>query len=91
VIDPANRISRVFIRLLVRDQPGVIAAVSETLAEAGVSIDGFLQKSAQSDGGVPIVMTTHATAESVVFEALERIAGLSSMLQPPKLLRIARL
>jgi hypothetical protein len=36
-------------------------------------------------------MTTHATAESVVFEALERIAGLSSMLQPPKLLRIARL
>ena len=91
VIDPANRISRVFIRLLVRDQPGVIAAVSETLAGAGVSIDGFLQKSAQADGSVPIVLTTHATAESIVFEALERIARLPSMLQPPKLLRIARL
>ena len=91
VIDPANRISRVFIRLRVKDQPGVIAAVSETLAEAGVSIDGFLQKSAQADGSVPIVLTTHATAESVVLEALKRIASLPSMLQPPKLLRIARL
>ena len=89
-ISAADRVSRVFIRLKVKDQPGVIAAVSETLAEAGVSIDGFLQKPSQGEGAVPIVLTTHATAESVVLEAVERIARLPAMLERPKLLRIAR-
>jgi homoserine dehydrogenase len=89
-ISAGDRVSRVFIRLKVKDQPGVIAAVSETLAEAGVSIDGFLQKPSQGEGAVPIVLTTHATAESVVLEAVERIARLPAMLERPKLLRIAR-
>jgi homoserine dehydrogenase len=90
VMGAADRVSRVFIRLKVKDQPGVIAAISETLADAGVSIDGFLQKPSHGAGAVPIVLTTHATAESVVLDALERIARLPVMLERPKLLRIAR-
>jgi homoserine dehydrogenase len=39
-----------------RDEPGVIAAISETLAECGVSIDSFLQKPVEGAGGVPIVL-----------------------------------
>ena len=51
---------------MVQDQPGVIAAVSETLAEAGVSIDSFLQKPVEDAGGVPIVLTTHAAPRQVL-------------------------
>jgi homoserine dehydrogenase len=82
---------RAYLRFLVKDEPGVIAAVSETLAEAGVSIESFLQKPVENADGVPIVLTTHAVAESVLTAAIDRIANLSSVLDRPRLLRIARI
>ena len=95
-VDPSRSIGRAYLRFLVKDQPGVIAAVSETLAEAGVSIESFLQKPVEKapnipEGGVPIVITTHAVAESVLKAAIEQIAGLPAVLDRPRLLRIARI
>jgi homoserine dehydrogenase len=89
--DPGRRMGKAYIRLLVHDQPGVIAAVSEALAEAGVSIDSFLQKPVEDAGGVPIVLTTHATPESVLFDAVEHIAALSAVIDRPRMIRIARI
>ncbi len=88
-IDASRHRSRAYVRLLVRDQPGVIAAVSETFAEAGVSIDSFLQRPVQDAGGVPIVLTTHEAPESVLHEAVGRIAGLDAVVAAPRMLRIA--
>ncbi len=82
---------RAYIRLLVRDEPGVIAAVSETLAEAGVSIDSFLQKPVEDVGGVPIVLTTHAAPQETLAEAVRRMAGLAALIEPPRMIRIARI
>ncbi|WP_411288156.1 homoserine dehydrogenase [Phenylobacterium sp.] len=90
-VDPSKSIGRAYLRFLVKDEPGVIAAVSETLAEAGVSIESFLQKPVENASGVPIVLTTHAVAESVLTAAIERIAGLPAVLDRPRLLRIARI
>ena len=90
-VDAAHRVGKAYVRLLVKDQPGVIAAVSETLAEAGVSIDSFLQKPVENAGGVPIVLTTHATPESVLLKAIERIGALAAVLEAPRMLRIARI
>ncbi|HEY0435293.1 MAG TPA: homoserine dehydrogenase [Phenylobacterium sp.] len=90
-VDPAKSLGRAYLRLSVKDEPGVIAAVSETLAEAGVSIESFLQKPVENASGVPIVLTTHAVAESVLKAAIERIAGLPAVLERPRLLRIARI
>ena len=90
-VDPSKSIGRAYLRLLVKDEPGVIAAVSETLAGAGVSIESFLQKPMENASGVPIVLTTHAIAESVLKAAIERIASLPAVLDRPRLLRIARI
>ncbi len=90
-VDPAKSFGRAYLRLMVKDEPGVIAAVSETLAEAGVSIESFLQKPVENASGVPIVLTTHAVAESVLTAAIDRIAGLPAVLERPRLLRIARI
>jgi len=90
-VDPSKMMGRAYLRFLVKDEPGVIAAVSETLAEAGVSIESFLQKPTEGAEGVPIVLTTHAVAESVLTAAVERIAGLPAVLDRPRLLRIARI
>ena len=72
-------------------QPGVIAAVSETLAEAGVSIESFLQKPVENTQGVPIVLTTHAAPEEVILEAVRRMADLAVMIERPRMIRIARI
>ena len=80
---------RGYIRVMVRDAPGVLAAVSEELAEAGVSIESFLQKPPGEAPGVPIVMTTHAVAEAVLKAAVARIGRLPVVLEPPRLLHIA--
>jgi homoserine dehydrogenase len=80
---------RGYIRVMVRDEPGVLAAVSEELAEAGVSIESFLQKPPGEAAGVPIVMTTHAVAESLLDAAVARIAKLPAVLEAPRLLYIA--
>ena len=90
-VDPSKMMCRAYLRFLVKDEPGVIAAVSETLAEAGVSIESFLQKPVEGAQGVPIVLTTHSVAESVLMAAVERIAGLPAVLDRPRLFRIARI
>jgi homoserine dehydrogenase len=90
-VNPSRNLGRAYLRLMVKDEPGVIAAVSETLAEAGVSIESFLQKPVENASGVPIVLTTHAVAESVLTAAIERIAGLPAMIEKPRMLRIARI
>jgi homoserine dehydrogenase len=81
---------RAYLRLLVKDVPGVIAAISETLAEENVSIDSFLQKPSHDAGEVPIVLTTHVTPEPVLLRAIQRIAALPHMLAAPRMIRIAR-
>ena len=90
-IDLSQASGRAYIRLLVKDEPGVIAAVSESLAEAGVSIDSFLQKSVEGAGGVPIVLTTHDAPEAVLSEAVRRMGALPALLTPPRVIRIARI
>ena len=90
-VDPSRIVSRAYLRFLVKDEPGVIAAVSETLAEAGVSIESFLQKPSEGAQGVPIVLTTHMVAESVLRTAVDRISELSAVLDRPRLFRIARI
>ena len=90
-VDAAHSVGKAYLRLLVKDEPGVIAAVSETLAEVGVSIESFLQKPVEDAGGVPIVLITHATPESSLSEAVGRIARLPVVLEQPRMLRIARI
>jgi len=90
-VDRSRSLVRAYLRLLVKDEPGVIAAVSETLAEAGVSIESFLQKPVDDAEGVPIVLTTHSVSEAVLAQAVERIGGHPAVIKAPRLMRIARI
>jgi hypothetical protein len=40
-------------------------------------------------GGVPIVLTTHQAPESVLRDAMDRIARLDAVVAEPRMLRIA--
>ena len=78
-----------YLRLSVRDQRGVIAAVSETLSEADLSIDSFLQRPVSDAGHVPIVLTTHPAPQAKVARAVEQIAALDFVVSAPRVFPIA--
>lgn len=57
---------RYYIRMLVEDKAGVLALVGKLMAESDVSITEVIQKGEAPDGLIPIIITTHKTAESKI-------------------------
>jgi homoserine dehydrogenase len=93
-LQPADRATRrtaVYIRVMVADRPGVIAAVTDAIARAGLSIDSFLQRSVQNSGLVPIVLTTQVASEAAIRDAVAHIAALDAVVEPPRTIRIANI
>ncbi|MFW5834710.1 MAG: ACT domain-containing protein, partial [Pseudomonadota bacterium] len=80
-----------YLRLTVDDRPGVLADVASCLRDQGVSVESMIQRTRATDQPVPIVLTTHETDEAAMRLALEAIAALAAVREPPKALRIETL
>jgi homoserine dehydrogenase len=79
-----------YIRLMVLDQPGVLADISAVLRDHDVSIESLIQRGRNPGQAVPIVLTSHDTTEAGMRGALEQIAALPSVLERPRMIRIER-
>jgi homoserine dehydrogenase len=79
-----------YIRLMVLDVPGVLADISAVLRDHEVSIESLIQRGRNPGQAVPIVLTSHDTTEARMRDALERIAALQAVLEPPRMIRIER-
>ena len=77
-----------YLRLMVTDQPGVIADITCALRDAGVSLESMLQHGRAPGEAVPIVLVTHETREASMRAALDRIERLESVVERPSLIRI---
>ncbi|MFI4948332.1 MAG: homoserine dehydrogenase [Alphaproteobacteria bacterium] len=77
-----------YIRLMVVDQPGVIADVAAALRDEQVSMESMIQRGRAPGEAVPVVLTTHVTLEAAMRRALDRIAGLATVREPPRMVRI---
>jgi homoserine dehydrogenase len=77
-----------FLRLMVVDQPGVIADVTSVLRDHGISLESMLQHGRSPGDAVAVVLVTHVTDEAAMTAAIARLAALESMQQPPALIRI---
>ncbi|HEX2151016.1 MAG TPA: homoserine dehydrogenase [Stellaceae bacterium] len=77
-----------YMRLMVLDQPGVIADVAAALRDERVSLESMIQRGRAPGEAVPVVLTTHITEEAAMRRALDRIAALDAVLEPPRLIRI---
>jgi len=77
-----------YLRLMVLDQPGVIADVTGALRDARISLESMLQRGRAPGEAVPVVMVTHECEEGQMQAALARIAGLASVVEPPAMIRI---
>ena len=81
--------SRYYLRLQVKDCPGVIAQITQILAARSISISSLIQhETRDAQGEVSLVVLTHPALEKAVRAALAEIATLSVNSSPVKLLRI---
>lgn len=79
-----------YIRLMVLDQPGVLADVARAFAVEHVSLESLIQRGRSAVEAVPVVLTTHATSEAALRRALDVIAALPAVIEPPRMIRIER-
>jgi homoserine dehydrogenase len=84
----ARHFGAYYMRLMVQDRPGVIAAVSGILAKERISVEGMLQRGRSQSGEVPVVITTHETEEAAMQRAVARIAKLKAVAEEPCIIRI---
>jgi homoserine dehydrogenase len=80
-----------YIRLMVVDQPGVLAEVSALMRDHNVSIESLIQRARNPGEAVPIVFTTHETTEADMIDVLKRIDALDAVLEPSRMIRIETL
>ena len=84
----SDRTGLYYIRVIVHDRPGVFADIATALGDCGISIESAIQRGSPEGGAVPVVLTTHRTKEAAMRGALERIAALDSVVEPPRMIRI---
>lgn len=81
-----QQVSAFYLRLVVRDRPGILARVSGILARQGINIDSVLQEPAQSKAALPFVLTLESSRQEHVAAALREIARLRFLARPPLLM-----
>lgn len=77
-----------YVRLMVLDQPGVIADIAGALRDEKVSMEAMIQRGRNPGEIVPVVLTTHETDEAAMRRALARIDAIPAVTEPPRVIRI---
>ncbi len=90
LIEPIDdSVCRFYIRVMAKDQPGVVAAYGKILGDNGISISGALQHEGRGpDNTVPVVITTHKTRERDMAAALADLTRSDAFSGAPVCIRI---
>ena len=86
-----ERVGPYYIRLMVVDRSGVLADIAACLRDHDVSVESLIQRVRSPDDPVPLVITTHDVREAAMTAALEQIAALDTVVEPPRMIRIESL
>ncbi|MGE4564910.1 MAG: homoserine dehydrogenase, partial [Victivallaceae bacterium] len=81
-------VSRYYLRLSVKDVPGVIAAVAKVLADKDISISSLIQHETSHADAVPLVILTHEAEESQIRAAVAELEKLDAARDRVRLFRI---
>lgn len=76
-----------YLRLLLKDAPGVLAKVASALGEEGVSIRQMRQYDHDGEAA-PLLIVTHSATRSAIDGAMGRIGAMEYSLEAPVALRI---
>jgi len=77
-----------YLRILAKDQSGVMASITKVLSAHKVSIESIIQKPSQKKNYAEIILIIHSIKESTLISALKKIKGLNTVSSSAKLIRI---
>jgi homoserine dehydrogenase len=77
-----------YLRLMVKDQPGIVARVAEVIARHGINIDSLEQERHLPKERLSFVITVEKVAEPTIQRAIAVINAFEFMVEPVVLLRI---
>lgn len=77
-----------YLRFVVRDRPGIVAALATILAQYDISIDALLQKPGFPASALSFVMTLESCDSAILNRALKEVASLDFHVEPPLCLPI---
>jgi len=83
-------VTQYYIRLQVADESGVLAEVTSTLGEFGISIEAMLQKPTADDKIAKLLFTTHTCKESEMQEAITALEKLDVVRGDIAMMRIEK-
>ena len=87
---PLDRIcGSYYLRMDVKDEPGVLAKIAGVAAKAGVSIASVGQSPTTLSKAASLILTTHESNEKAIRAAMKQLRRTSAVLGEPLLLRIA--
>ena len=79
-----------YVRFMVEDRPGIIAALAEVFARHDVSVDAVLQEPGWPKSELPTVMTLDRCSSTAVTAALKDVEGFDFHVRPPLWLPVLR-
>ena len=85
---PENVRCRYYVRLTVKDEPGVLARVASLMAKHQISIASVIQNPSERPNAASLVLTTHESNERAMQATLKQLTALRSVLEAPVSLRI---
>ena len=88
-------VSKSYIRLLAKDEPGVLAGITRILGEHHVSVESIIQRGGRSSGGedcpigeAEVVLVTHAVRHQNLQAAVKQIEQLPKIVQVYNIVRV---
>ena len=90
LVSPEAISSQYYLKLKVLDRPGVLAKVTSTLGEFGISIESMLQKPSRFADRVRLLFTTHRCEERKMKEAIDALKSLEVVDDQVTMIRIEK-
>lgn len=88
--DIMNHRGEYYVRLLVKDQQGVLASITSLLSNENIGVETILQKADARNMTAQIALITHETGEKNIRKALGDIGKMDYVIEPPHMIRIER-
>jgi homoserine dehydrogenase len=71
-----------YLRFVIKDRPGILAAVATVLSRYGISIDAVLQKPGYPHSALPFIITLETCTSAMLGRALQEINRLDFHVEP---------
>lgn len=90
-MNPQDWAGEFYLRLVVLDQPGVIADIAAILRDFSISIESLIQRGRDPGQPVTVIITTHEIARKNMDDAAARMSQLKTVAAEPLILPLLKL